>query len=203
MIIILDGQNLDAAAIAGGNLEEILGDIQHRYLGQDRVVSEVTVNGKPYSEDLPHAAVEIQREAVENLELKTISSLEIARHFIEHGAAQLELINRSLPRITEMFRLGDETEANEHFLRFLEALHLLISMMEYSGQALGVAFGSQTEDLGTMQKRFENLAGILTQLLKIQEQSDWVYLSDVLEYELAPELEAIAEMLPLLKGTKD
>jgi hypothetical protein len=41
---------------------------------------------------------------------------------------------------------------------------------------------------------------ILTRLLKIQQETDWIYLADILEYELTPELEVIRDILPHLQG---
>ena len=95
-----------------------------------------------------------------------------------------------------MFRLGDEAEANEHYLRFLESFHLLIAMCSNVSTVLGTRQNAPLpggKSLAELMKRF---AEIMTQLVEIQEQSDWIYLADLLEYELTPELENLKAALP-------
>ena len=201
MIIRIDQQDLGEQLVSGNNLEEILGNLQENHVPSDRMISEVHLNGKPYNEDVPHAAVEVSRQEIETLELLTITTEEIADHFLQNGPKLVNSQLDSLPKIIEMFRLGDEAEANEHFLRFLESLHLLINMLERVARVIGVRFDVPIDDHNSLEERLQNMADILSRLLQIQEQSDWIYLADILEYELIPELEALRDILPHLKRT--
>lgn len=201
MIIKINGQPVEPPEVEGENLEEILIRIQKQHLSPNDVVSEVKVNGRTYSEDVPHAAIEVSRSDIHTLDLSTVSSEEIAHHFVENGSELIDSLVASLPKITEMFRLGDEAEANEHFLRFLESLHLLVGMMERVCQVLGIEYQKDHPDDESLTGRVNSLAEILANLLSIQEQSDWIYLADVLEYELMPLLEAVSNLLPTLKAS--
>ena len=200
MNISIDGKVLDEAGVEGDNLEEILFDLQDRHVPKDRMVGDVMLNGKSYSEDVPHAAVEVSRSNIRTLELITRSSEEVALHFLGNAPNLIESLVESLPVITEMFRLGDESEANEHFLRFLESLHLLVSMLERVGHIMQLRFDQSSDGRESLDQRLQKLAEILTELLNIQEQSDWVYLADILEYELTPELEALRDLVPRLQS---
>ena len=198
MIIIIDGQPLAGSGIGGDNLEEILMELREHHLPADRVVGEVRLNGKSYSEDMPHAALEVTRGSIENLELITRTGEEIALHFLTHGSSVVTDLLASVPKITELFRLGDEEEANEHFLRFLETLQLLMGMLDGAGRTLGVSMLRVVEGHGTMSESLEKTSNILSPIMGVQEQSDWAYLADMLEYELAPELETFRILLPRL-----
>lgn len=200
MNIWIDGNPVVSAAIRGQNLEDILGELQEDHVPQDRMVGEVVLNGRTYSEDLPHAALEVGRDEIDTLELFTRSSAEVAVHFMTHGQKIVDSMRASLPKITEMFRLGDEAEANEHYLRFLESLHLLMGMLEQVGGVMGIDFATPVDDQGSLNEHLQLMAQIVSQLLQIQEQNDWIYLADVLEYELTPLLEAIGGILPKLRG---
>jgi hypothetical protein len=117
----------------------------------------------------------------------------------------IDSLLESLPRITEMFRLGDEAEANEHFLRFLESLHLLVNMISRAVDLLNLGLDrelGQMADQESLNQRLSKLAETLGQLLDIQEQQDWIFLADILEYELAPALEEIKDSLPMLETTE-
>ena len=200
MIISINGQPLDATQVTGENLEAILADVMAHHIPADHVIGEVQLNGESYSEDVPHAAVEIDRAGIESLNIITRSPEEIAAFFLKNGSVQIDSLRQALPKIVELFRLGDESEANEHYLRFLESLHLLIGMIESTSQVLGIQTESNLGQVGSLDDRTEHLAGILTQLLDIQQQADWVYLADILEYELAPELGALHRLFPHLQS---
>jgi hypothetical protein len=201
MIITINGRELAPGDVSGANLEEILSDIQERHLETNDMVSEVKLNGVTYTEDLPHASVEVERENIKTLELAVVSPEQVACHFLDHGDQLVSALIASLPHITEMFRLADEAEANEHFLRFLESLHLLISMLDRVGQVMGITFNAILNDQTSVNGQLKNLAATLTQLLDIQEQTDWIYLADLLEYELSPQLEALKTAIPQLRAT--
>ena len=196
MLLTIDGETLQAGSIPGENLEEILVVLQDSHIPGSRLVGDVRLNGQSYSEDLPHAAVEIGRSDIETLEVITRSAEEVAAHFLENGVNLLTVLMESVPRIVEIFRVGDEAEANEHFLRFLESLHLLIGMLDQVGAIMGLHFNTALPQDVSLNERLLKMAGIMDQIIDIQENSDWIYLADVLEYELVPELEALRDMLP-------
>jgi hypothetical protein len=133
------------------------------------------------------------------LELITRSQEEIALHFLKNGHHFVQPLLDATPKIAEMFRMGDEAEANEHFLRFLESLHLLVNLTNMTGGILGMAADQSVSILGSYNDRLRKLSEILSAMQTVQERLDWLFLADLLEYELKPELEALADILPRLE----
>ena len=134
-----------------------------------------------------------------SLDLVTRSAEEISLHFLEHGHYFVEALREALPKVVEEFRLGDESEANEHFLGFLESLHLTLNMIEQSKLAMGLSEDIAVSVQGSLNDYLLRLAKILNTLMGLQEQSDWIYLADVLEFELDQALAELIDLLPLLK----
>ena len=198
MKILIDGRAPAPETVSGENLEEILSEIQDSHLAGN-IVSEVLLNGRIYNEDVPHAALEVSRSEIDSLELTTRSAEEIAIHFIGHGHKIVGSMLDSLPKIVEIFRIGDETEANEYYLNFLETLQLLFSMLNSVGQTLGIDFDSPMDDQSTINQILTRLSTVMSELLRIQEENDWIYLADILEHELTKELENFKEFLPLIR----
>lgn len=194
--ITVDGNNLKAADFAGANLEEILINLMDHPTVNNRIITRVLVNGDTYSEEVPHAAIEVERGAIKSLELVTKTAEDLSLHFMENGHYFVEMLRNALPRIVEEFRMGDEVEANEHFLSFLESLQLIINMMEQTKATMGLGDGMQ---LGSGEHFMERLSETLSNLISIQEQSDWIYLADILEYELDGLLGDLIEILPRMK----
>lgn len=165
----------------------------------NRVVTGVLLNGAPYSEEVPHAALEVGRGAIESLELFTKTAEDLSLHFMENGHYFVELLRQALPKIVDDFRLGDEMEANEHFLAFLESLHLIVRMLEETKISMGLSDDIQLGDKGSLKSFMESLGETLTNLIEAQERNDWVYLADILEYDLDNHLADLMEILPLMK----
>jgi len=199
MKILIDGRASAPDNIPGGNLEEILGEIQENRLAGN-IVGQVILNGQEYSEDVPHAALEGSRSEIESLELTTHSAEEIALHFIEHGPEIIGSMLDSLPKIVEIFRIGDEAEASEHYLGFLETLQLLFSMLNKVGQTLQINFDDPIDGEISLNQKISKLSEVMTELLRIQNENDWLYLADILEHELTNELEDFKAFLPLISS---
>ncbi|MDR1545692.1 MAG: hypothetical protein LBU12_03060 [Deltaproteobacteria bacterium] len=196
--LTVDGQNLTAGDVAGANLEEILINLMEHPSTNGRVITGVKLNGSPYSEEVPHAALEVERETIDSLSLDTLTLEDLGLNFLKTGPAYLAALLEALPKIVENFRLGDEQEANEHFLNFLEALHLLMTLLEQTRHVLGLWQGGDEEDSSSLNQYLESLAKILNTLIALQEQKDWIFLADVLEYELQDSLRKLAALLPQL-----
>jgi len=197
--LTVDGNNLSAGEISGENLEEILSTLMEHPVVANRVITKVLVNGDNYSEEVPHAALEVERKQIDSLELVTHTAEDLCLHFLEHGHYFVETLREALPKIVDEFRLGDEMEANEHFLGFLESLHLLISMLEQAKISMGLGEEIAVSDKGSLNDFLEALGQTLSNMVSLQEQSDWIYLADVMEYELDGALADLIELMPLLK----
>ncbi|MDR1086034.1 MAG: hypothetical protein LBP22_14545 [Deltaproteobacteria bacterium] len=196
--LTVDGQDMAFADITGTNLEEILVCLMDHPSINGRIITGVYLNGEPYEEEVPHAALEVERQTISSLSLKTLTMEDLGLNFLQAGPEYLETLISALPKIVENFRLGDEQEANEHFLNFLEALHLLMSMLEQTRHILGLWQGQNNDSSSSLNGYLESLVEILNTLINLQEQKDWIFLADVLEYELTDSLGQLKELLPKL-----
>ncbi|MDR0622784.1 MAG: hypothetical protein LBJ61_13070 [Deltaproteobacteria bacterium] len=196
--LTVDGQTIAANEIVGTNLEEILLNLMEHPSTSGRVIRRIFLNGEPYTEDVPHAALEVPRATIGSLTLDTLTMEDMGLNFLRTGPAYVETLLEALGKIVESFRLGDEQEANEYFLNFLEALHLLMSLLEQTRYVLGLWQGSDDESGSSLNQYLESLAELLTNVLSLQEQKDWIYLADVLEYEFQDSLRKLAAILPTL-----
>ncbi|MDR0549390.1 MAG: hypothetical protein LBI10_08315 [Deltaproteobacteria bacterium] len=196
--VIVDGQEMTVADVIGTNLEEILVNLMGHPIVNGRIIAGVYLNGEPYVEEVPHAALEVERQAISSLSLKTMTMEDLGLNFLEAGPGYLNTIIEALPLIVETFRIGDEQEANEHFLNFLEALHLLMSMLEQTRHILGLWQGQNTDSASALNQYLESMVEILNTLINLQEQKDWIFLADVLEYEMTDSLNELKDLLPRL-----
>jgi hypothetical protein len=196
--LTVDGLEMAASEVPGANLEEILLTIMEHPVTNGRIICSVVVNGSPYSEEVPHAALEVDRSSIASLSLDTLTLEDMGLNFLKTGPQYLSTLSEALPKIVESFRVGDEHEANEHFLNFLEALQLLMSMLEQTRHVLNLWQGADGENGSELTAYLDGRVEVLNTLISLQEQKDWIFLADVLEYELADSLKRLADILPTL-----
>jgi hypothetical protein len=72
-------------------------------------------------------------------------------------------------------------------------------MVEQSKLAMGLGEDIAVDGQGSLNDYLLRLVNILNPLESLQEQSDWIYLADVLEFELDQALAELIDLLPRLK----
>ncbi|MDR2460874.1 MAG: hypothetical protein LBE38_08855, partial [Deltaproteobacteria bacterium] len=174
--LVIDGEELKANEVTGENLEEILLSLLEHPKTNGRIITSVVLNGLPYSEEVPHAALEVLRGSIDTLILGTLTLEDVGLNFLKTGPEYLNTLQEALPKIVESFRLGDEVEANEYFLNFLEALQLLMSMLEQSRCVLNLWQGGDEEDSSDLNLYLNSLLEILNTMISLQESKDWIFL---------------------------
>jgi len=200
MKITIDGRAVDEAEVSGQSLEEMLIDIMTRHMPEDHLARRVMVNGERYAEEVPHDAAQVPRTDIDRLEVQTISRREIASEFMTHGPAILGTIIEAAPKVAELFRVADESEANEHYLTFLQTLQEFLMMINLTTKALGIDPGREFVQGRTLAQEGEELNRIVNEMLSVQEEQDWVLLADLIEYDLHEVLRRWQEGMPSLQA---
>jgi hypothetical protein len=204
MEISVDRKSVEIEGAHISNLEEILVKVMSEHVQPGKVITGVKLNGAGYSEKKPHDAATVSLKDIQTLEIDTMSAEEMARHFFNNGAKYLELLIKGAEKISELFRIADETEANEHYAEYLENLQLFLQMVAESKEALHLNLSAIPFQNATVEDEVQKLSNVTDQMLKVQENEDWVMLADLLEYELTPLLrgwESITQILMKQKGS--
>lgn len=202
MQILLDQQSIEMEQPDVSNLEQILLKIMSDYLKSGNIITRVRLNGMVYSEEKPHDAATIELSDIKTLEIDTMAADEIAWQFLENGGEQLDPIIESAQKVSELFRIADESEANDQYAELLETLRLFLRMVAEVKEVLDIDLAAIQFQNGTVEDRIHRLLEIMDQMLHVQEEDDWIMLADLLEYELSPLLEEWKSILPLLKEKK-
>lgn len=122
----------------------------------------------------------------------------IARN-IENAGEYLERLLPGFEKAAQLFRMGNEQEANEFFLEIIDGIEwfseVIDSIMEATGQEPSLL------NLGkeSLQDRKERLLDFTTQMVEANQNRDWVLLADLLEYEMTPFYLEWQSLLPKLQ----
>ncbi len=200
MNITIDGNPLKEARVAGGNLEDIIQDINARHVPMDRTIVEVRVNGETYRETEAHQAALLGRDAIHSLDILTQSPREIALHFMGNATTIVANIAGILPQINELLRMGDRAGGNELFVDFLDSFQLLVNILPQVDAVFPGFLFHSTPNHPPVASQLEALNSILDSVMDDQESQDWHALADHLEFDLMPALERLGQTLGGLEG---
>lgn len=198
MEVWFDGKPL-VGEVAGANLQELLENLMDGDLGRDRTLSNIKVNGQRYEQEVFGPIPLVGRERIERLEVETMDARQVAVHFLANSEHYLEAIIASVGDVAELFRIADEREASEQYLRTLESLQLFMQVVHNSREALGLDFDALVMEGLSLEERLRRLADLIQELLSAQEQEDWVLLADVLQYDLVEHLRGWSKVMGFLR----
>lgn len=198
MEVYLDGKPMEGELI-GANLGDMLDDLMDNRLDNDRTIREVKVNGANFEAAAMGPAGGLARAEIMRLDVETLDTNEVAQHFLARAHVFVGPIVQAVEQVAELFRVGDEQEASEHYLRVLESIQLFMQTLQSTREALSLDFDAARAEGVSAQGRLDRLSGLVKELLAAQEQEDWVLLSDILQYDLSPELNAWNELMPELR----
>jgi hypothetical protein len=199
MQVTLNDQTLPVDLSHLRNLEEVLLELNEKFIPDGQQLFQVEVNGEFFTERYPRESRYVPLGEVARLDLKTVSDTDMARAILNDAASQALTLVQALEKSAALFRLAAEDEANHYFAQVLEALRWLLQTGEGACQVLDVdmaqATSPQTGDVSEFLKRFQDL---LEEMLQVYEEEDYILLADLMEYELLPMVQEWQKILSLL-----
>lgn len=187
MQVTLNDQNLPVDLSHLRNLEEVLVELNEKFIPDGQQLFQVEVNGQFFTERYPRESRYVTLGEVSRLDLKTVSDAELARSILTDAAQQAETLVQALEKSAALFRLAAEDEANHYFAQVLEALRWLLQTGEGACQVLEVDLGQVTApQIGDVSDFLKHFQDLLEEMLQVYEEEDYILLADLMEYELLP-----------------
>lgn len=189
MNITVNGNQITERCAGAPTLEDVLVKLSKTAVPDNHLVSSVTVNGRHFTELYPGQSREINTEKIFDLNVDTVSLEQFAEASLKDGAVFVERIAAHALKTAELFRMYDETEANQHYAQLLESLRSLFHFISSLQTTLKWDFSKMLYQNEPVQREWQKMTELIDELMNIQEEGDWILLADLLEYELVPILE--------------
>lgn len=183
-MIIIDGQKTDKSIAMFANLEEILTNVMQDKNMEDRIITDVYVNNEIFSEIYPHQAEDLASDSIESLEIRSVPSTQMALDIAGEMYKVTLMMESGGKNVARLFHEGKDSDALELLQDLLDVVRDFLAMV---GDLRERYLGGSNEDFRT--KTLE-LSDLLSEMSEILESEDWVLLSDLLEYEFAPQCQA-------------
>lgn len=179
-MIIVDGRQSEQKISNFENLEDLLANVMKEEQLVGRVITDVIVNDENFSEIYPHQAEDMDCDSIEKVEIRSRPLDEMAVEMAGEMHKVATLMGNGARNVGKLFREEKNTDA----------LELLQDLLDVTRDFMGLITKLREQYLGGADEEFvrktENLSDLLSEMSEVMENEDWVLLSDLLEYELAP-----------------
>lgn len=184
------------------NFGEIMEKLAEHITKQGKVITSVSINEQPLTEGRQYDYREFPLGNIEMISLVTAEPVKLAMEALDSSREHIAMLKQLSEKSSEMFRLGNEFEANEHYSRLVEGLRWLVKGLNAMVGMLGMD-ENQPMVKGKSLRNYQDdiLIPVFDGLYSSQQRDDYVELADRLEYELIPALEQTEELVDAFKAT--
>ncbi|MBT3515395.1 MAG: hypothetical protein HOB32_07960 [Nitrospina sp.] len=193
MKLLINGKE-EIVSFMGETLGDLLSHIETKGVAQGNVIRSMKINGQESSADssvvrkTPFSEIKILE-----IEISTLSG--IINKNIDNADAYLIRLIPGIEKSVELFRMGNEQEANKFFINIIDGIDWLSQVLDMILAAKAISpdtvFGGKS-----IQDRRTSLVGFTQQMVDANKNQDWVLLADLLEYEILPYYQEWSELLP-------
>lgn len=192
-MIVIDGQQSVLETSQYKNLEQVLVKIMDEEQCRDRIITDVLVNDESFTEIYPHQAEDVDTGEIDKIEVITVPKKEMAINITRELYKVIRLMNEGARQVSDLFRQAEDAEALEVYQDLLEVIRDFLGMVGL----LRDEFGLKNNEM--INQSMEDLSSLLSEFIEVQENEDWVLLSDLLEYELNPLVARWKEILSQMR----
>ena len=182
-MIIIDGQKSDLSVKNFDNLEDLLVKVMEDEQMNERIVTDVLVNDESFSEIYPHQAEDVAAQEIEKVEIKTVPIREMAVNITRELYKVINLMSKGSRQVADLFRQADDMEALDMYQDLLEVTRDFLGMIGILRSEFNL------QDIPGLESSLKKLSELFSEMVDVQENEDWILLSDLLEYEFLPLVE--------------
>lgn len=167
------------------NLADVLERCDASREDAPHLFTHIRLDGLDLPEDSFDRLSEVSIDGVNKIEIESRPRVEIARSSLKHSGEYVVAIRGALDRTVDLFRTGRAEHANDLLAEVSDSLGVLVAAIS----GISSVFESSADNL---LDPLQDLSPWLDHVLEGQAASDWVYVADILEYEVDPRLEGWA-----------
>lgn len=192
-MILIDGQKQNMDVSSFQNLDQIFAKVMEDGALVNRVVTDVLVNDKPFSEIYPHQAEDVDLTDVQSVDIRTLGVAEMAVEITRELYKVVTLMGEGATRVAELFRQADDAEALDTYQDLLDVTRDFIGMVSVLRGEFAL------KDHKDFMEASDQLSALFTEMTEVMGNEDWILLADLLEYEFMPAVNRWKKVVALLR----
>lgn len=201
MRVRIDGDEVSMDLSRCGTLAGALDEIYRVVGGTGRIVGRVEIDGEELTTRAERELAGRTLEGVAEISIATGTAADLFRNGLQGALTLGGAIGKDIAGAVESFRSGDTARGRSLYAACIEAMG---TFFQLAGGILNGIRGGYFEIPGGASAGgpapSSETAELLERLLEHQKREDWIAMADVLEYDVAPNLETWIGFLEGLSG---
>jgi len=193
MKVLVNGKE-ETISFMGETLGDLLSHIEKVGVAQGNVVRSIKIDGQESSPDSSEAQ-RTQISEIATLEVEISTLADMINKNIENADAYLIRLIPGIEKSVELFRIGNEQEANKFFVKIVDGIDWFSQVLDIILTAKEISPETVFEGK-SIQDRRTSLVDLTQQMVDANKNQDWVLLADLLEYEILPYYQEWSNLLP-------
>jgi hypothetical protein len=193
MKVLVNGKE-ETISFMGETLGDLLSHIEKVGVTQGNVVRSIKIDGQESSPDSSEAQ-RTQISEIATLEVEISTLADMINKNIENADAYLIRLIPGIEKSVELFRMGNEQEANKFFVKIVDGIDWFSQVLDIILTAKEISPDTVFEGK-SIQDRRTSLVDLTQQMVDANKNQDWVLLADLLEYEILPYYQEWSNLLP-------
>ena len=193
MKLLINGKE-ETTSCTGETLGDFLVYIEKGGVVQGNVVRSIKLNGQESPPDSSVTRKTLLSE-IKTLEIEVSTLSDIVDKNIENADAYLMRLIPGIEKSVELFRTGNEQEANKFFINIIDGIDWLSQVLDMILAAKTIS-PDTVFDGKSIQDRRTSLVNFTQQMVDANKNKDWILLADLLEYEILPYYQELSSLLP-------
>jgi hypothetical protein len=181
------------------NIEGVLEAVSKDELEPKHIITQVEVNNVvfPFEKQENH---KIPFGEIQSVKVTSSSTRDVIEESLKGGAQYSEELVLLIKKISELYRIGKDKEANQSYTQMVDGLQRLIKSCEVIKGAIQLVRVEIPVEKVMVIEGKGGILELLNSMLDAQKDKDWILLADILEYELVPTLQNLSQDLTNLQG---
>ena len=193
MKVLVNGKE-ETISFMGETLGDLLSHIEKVGVAQGNVVRSIKIDGQESSPDSSEAQ-RTQISEIATLEVEISTLADMINKNIDNADAYLIRLIPGIEKSVELFRIGNEQEANKFFVKIVDGIDWFSQVLDIILTAKEISPDTVFEGK-SIQDRRTSLVDLTQQMVDANKNQDWVLLADLLEYEILPYYQEWSNLLP-------
>ncbi len=204
MKIKIDGNDVDLSV--HGNKQDSLYDFISNgivnFIPKGRVIKDIYLNGTKFDEllinDEKAKALGLGEDG--ELSIITMGSNELILESISAINNYFNDLSKNLSKVSDLLRVGNDKDGFNDFAADLKGVTAFVQIMDKLAPFLNIDYSIYTYKEKTIKAYFDDLEAVLSKILEMQKDRDYIMLADIIEFEMEPLLKVWQEVLESLKS---
>ncbi len=193
--IQVNGEVLEIDVASEDTFSDLSRSIRDVKKNENLVLVSVFCDGDEIYQGSPEECLQKKVSDFKEVIIKVETLDTIAGRLLGNGTEFLLQLKKQVEDIALSFRVKSADEANKEFLAYVEGLHTVFELLETLRNSPNIKVWECKVNEQTGAEVIDEFNKANKELVQAQESKDQVLLADLLEYEIAPSLQKVSELM--------